>query len=995
MMKPSLFRLPRLLVAICLAAICIPACPARADSAPVYKDPKAPLEKRVDDLLGRMTMQEKLSLVTGGGFWTNAIPRLDIPEMQMADAGQGVRGGCTKNTTGPASLFPCPLVQSSTWDTDLVGRIGEAIGAEALNKGPGIQVMLAPDINIVRTPLGGRDGEFFSEDPFLNARLAVSYVERLQATGCAACSKAYVVYNQEASRSSVNVLVGERALREIYLPAFEATAREAHAWTFMSSYNQVNGYHVSANKYLLNDVLKGDWNWDGMVMSDWGGVHEVGGVMMAGNDLEMPGPGYLRADRVEQALHDGLVTQAQVDENVRRIVRTIIRTGCVDPVRHVPDPSVVNSPEHQKLTFEAAASGIVLLKNQGGLLPLDVSKIHSIAVFGRAASQMQYGAEGSPGLTPFYRISPLDGLRKRVQDPAMVTYVEASLPTEVIPVNAFTTPDGAPGLRGEYFANKTLSGSPVATRTDQVIDFHWATSPILGVPRSGYSVRWTGKLTAPASGSYTFLAPPEDGCRMYLDNELLINDFADGEHQSSSRPVPLVAGKTYDLRVEYIQRLRSPVARLEWVKPDEKVLGAVRAAAAAADVAIVVAGTLGTEGEGRDRLTMDLPGGQAQVIAAAAAANKRTIVVLNNGSPVTFSPWLQNVPALVEAWFPGQEGGHALAAILFGDVNPSGKLPITLGARREDYPDYGNYPGTAGTVKYAEGIYVGYRHFDKKGIEPAFPFGYGLSYTTFKYSNLRLSSKVFDPRRGLNVFVDLSNTGKRAGKGVVELYVHDPAPKVDKPVRELKGFAKVALEPGQTKTVAITLNGRCFAYCDVPGKRWRADAGVYNIEIASSSRDIRLSSSVKLKSMFTEPIPHCAQAPAPPVRGVDIAQGHKAASSADLNADYPAAAAFDGDLETRWSSPFSDPQWISVDLDKPTNIAGVGLIWEFAYGKQYRIQVSLDGATWTDVYRTDMGSSGTEVIHFKPVFARYVRMYGERRGTPYGYSLYSFEVYAK
>ena len=334
--------------------------------------------------------------------------------------------------------------------------------------------------------LGGRDGEFFSEDPFLNARLAVSYVEQLQSTGCAACPKAYAVYNQEANRSFVNVLVGERALREIYLPAFEATAREAHAWTFMSSYNQVNGFHVSANKYLLTDILKGDWNWDGMVMSDWGGVHEIPGVIAAGNDLEMPGPGYLRADHVAEALKNGLVAQAQIDANVKRIVRAIIRTGCVDPVRHTPDPTVVNSPEHQKLAFDAASKGIILLKNKAHVLPLDATKIHSIAVIGRAATQMQYGAAGSPELKPFYQISPLDGIRTRVGDAVDVTYVDGTLAEDVVPEAALTTPDGAPGLKASTISNKQLSGTPVVTRIEPCVDLGGANPPVPDGPHYGF-----------------------------------------------------------------------------------------------------------------------------------------------------------------------------------------------------------------------------------------------------------------------------------------------------------------------------------------------------------------------------------------------------------------------------------------------------------------------------------------------------------------------------
>jgi len=393
---------------------------------------------------------------------------------------------------------------------------------------------------------------------------------------------------------------------------------------------------------------------------------------------------------------------------------------------------------------------------------------------------------------------------------------------------------------------------------------------------------------------------------------------------------------------------------------------------------------------------MALPGDQDALIQAVAAANKKTVVILNNGTPVTMTAWLKRVPGLVETWFPGQEGGHALAAVLFGDVNPSGKLPDTLAARREDYPDFGHFPGTKGHVDYVEGIYVGYRHFDKAKITPLFPFGYGLSYTTFRYDALTLDRASLAPDGTVTASLNVTNTGRRAGAEVVEMYVHDPSPKIDKPVRELKAFAKVELAPGETKTVQFQIKPRALAYCDVPGKQWKADAGGYDVQVGASSRDIRQQAQVRLTADYTEPIPFMDESkpvPTGPVHAEkDLAYGRPVTASS-VQENYKPEGAVDNDDSTRWSSAASDPQWIAVDLGSVTPISHVLLDWEAAYATAYSLQVSLDGKTWTDVHQTTNGGGGSEEIKFAPTPARFVRMYGTKRATQFGYSLFSFEVY--
>jgi len=833
----------------------------RGQDKVVYLDKTAPLEDRVNDLFGRLTQDEKISLLGGDSNNTTvAIPRLQIPPMRMADAGAGVRG-IGKTNGGPASAFPSGVVMASTWDPDLIGRVGAAIGDEAHNKKVGSQVLLGPAVNIQRSPLGGRNGEYFSEDPFLAGRIAVGYILGMQGVGTASCIKHFACNNEEVDRREGDVEVGERALREIYLPAFEAGVKDGHVWTLMSSYNRVNGMHSSANHYLLTDVLKKDWGYDGLVISDWHGAHQTANVINAGNDLEMPGaPRNLNPAAIQLALQNGQTTPAAIDENVRRILRTIIRTGLLDGPWTL-DPSQVNSPEHQQLTREVAEHGIVLLKDQGNILPIDPAKIHSIALIGLPAQKPQIEVGGSPNVTPFYTITPVDGITKRAGDKITVQFASGDSDNYIYIPNADLIPEGddsGHGLLGEYFTNPNLEGTPAKTRTDQLVDFNFTAQPdtlMPGVGPENFSVRWKGKLVAPTTGHYQLAVMADDGCRLFLDGKKVIDHWVSGRANPQTFDVDLVAGEPHAICFEYFQIGGEAVAQLQWKTPGvDQVKDAVEAAKKA-DLAVVFVSTLNTEGEGHDRPSMALPNNQDALIQAVAAVNKKTIVVLNNGTPVDMRPWIDQVPGLLEAWYPGQEGGNAIASILFGDVNPSGKLPTTLGARREDYPDFGNFPGVKNRVAYQEGIYVGYRHFDKENIAPLFPFGFGLSYTTFEYGPLQLSQPTLDPQGKVAVSLDVKNTGSRAGEEIVELYIHDPSPKIDKPVRELKGFAKIALAPGEKKTVSIPVTPRDLAYFDVPGKQWKADAGDYEIQVGASSRDIRQKANVHLASTFTEAVP--------------------------------------------------------------------------------------------------------------------------------------------
>lgn len=968
----------------------------------LYRDPQAPLESRVADLLARLTLPEKLELLGGTGFATKAIERLGLPAMGMCDGPIGVRGG-GPGTDGPATVFPCGIAMAATWDPAIVERIGAAIGREVQHKGPGSQVILGPCVNIHRTPLGGRNGESFSEDPYLAARMAAAYVRGVQSTGAAACVKHYAVNNQEWQRSSINVRVSERALREIYLPAFRAAVQEAGAWCVMNAYNRVNGPHCSAHPYLLTEVLKHEWGFDGCVMTDWGAAHNTLGVATGGTDLEMPTAAFMTPERLLPLLEQGKVAPALVDDKVRRILRTIIRVGLLDGPKTV-DNSIVNCAEHRALVREAGARAIVLLKNEGNLLPLDPSRLKSIALIGPNAAENRLGMGGSGYVTAFKSVSVLEAWRERLGDRIAVRYAKgADMGDEALPPlgPGFLVSEGQPGLRGEYFANPDLQGDPAVTRRDAELNFRWGGQPAAeGLPATGWSARWTATLTPEVSGEYRLGVTSDDGSRLWLDDKLLVDNWRDHAMESKVARVSLEAGRAYRLRVEYYQNAGDSGIVLGWRAPgavgeqDPQIAEAV-AAARESEVAVVLVGICSQyESEGRDRDDLELPGLQNALIKAVAAANPRTVVVLTNGTPLLMGQWLAQVPAVLEAWYLGEQGGHSIVDVLLGAVNPSGKLPDTLGARREDYPDYGHYPGGGGQVEYAEGIYVGYRHFDRAGITPAFPFGHGLSYTRFAYSNLRLRPAALAADGVTTVTLDVRNTGHRAGEEVVQLYLHDPAPQVDKPVRELKRFARVALQPGQQKTVSFTLNAEALAYCDVPNKQWRADAGTYEVQIGSSSRDIRLRAELRLRDTWTRPVPGMGNWQDYTLAlGRDLAQGRPVRASSVEKQDTQPEFAVDGNDSTRWSSAFSDPQWISVDLGAVKRVNRVLLRWETAFAAQYTIEVSLDDNQWRQVYATDSGMGGEEIISFEPVAARYVRLTGQRRGTQYGYSLWTLGVY--
>jgi beta-glucosidase len=702
----------------------------QADDLPIYKDPTQSVEARVDDLMARLTLEEKISLLHADSKFTSAaIPRLGIPRRWMSDGPHGVREDVGPDNWEPAghtddfsTYLPTLIGVAATWNPEDSHAMGQVIGEEARKRGK--DIMLGPGVNIQRTPLNGRTFEYMGEDPYLTGRMAVGYIHGVQANNVASCVKHFAANNQETDRLTVNVEMDERALREIYLPAFKAAVQEGGALCVMGAYNKFRGVHCCENDYLLNKILKGEWGFTGMVISDWGGTHDTDEAVRNGLDLEMgtngvPYKDYYLADPFLEGLRSNKYPASLLDDKVRRNLRVMITTHVFD----TRAPGSLNTAAHQMAARKISEDGIVLLKNEGNALPLDTKKIHTLAVIGENATRKQAHAGESSAIKAFYEITPLEGIVSRCASDVNVIF--------------------SPGYR------------------------------------------------AGAKGAEA-----------------------------------------------------------------EDLMDRAVKAAAQADVVVIVGGLNHVEGfdsEGADRKDLKLPFGQDDLIRRVMLANPHTVVVLVSGSPVEMGGWIDQVPAVVEAWYGGMEGGNALARVLFGDVNPSGKLPCTFPKRLEDTPaDTGpsDYPGVNGQVKYDEGLLVGYRYYDTKNVEPLFPFGYGLSYTTFEYSNAKVTPGT--DKTVATVECDVKNTGSRDGAEVVQLYVHQENPALPRPEKELKGFRKIMLKAGETKTVQIPLDRSAFAYYDPSKPGWVAEKGNYTFLIGSSSRDIRAKSNFSLDQTTVE-----------------------------------------------------------------------------------------------------------------------------------------------
>ena len=667
------------------------------------------MENNVRTICAQLTLEEKAALCTGATPWTTVpVERLGIPSIRVADGPHGVRrvADTDELMSGslPATCYPTASALASTWDTELVRTLGEALGEECVALE--VDILLGPGNNMKRTPLCGRNFEYYAEDPFLGGEMAAAFIEGVQSKGVGTSLKHYAANNQEHKRFVIDARVDERALREVYLAGFERAVVKAQPWTVMCAYNRLNGTYCSQHRWLLEDVLRGEWGYTGFVVSDWGAVHDRVEALAAGLELEMPGPRPDRVQTVIDAVRDGTLDEAVLDGAVERLLEVMLRAG-----KTPKGGAQFDVDAHHALARRIAGEAIVLLKNEGALLPL--RSVRRIAAIGAAAQTPYFQGGGSSHVNPTRVDVPLEELRARAGN-AEIRY--------------------AAGYTMEPGTDQALIDEAVAVARD------------------------------------------------------------------------------------------AEVALLYVALPAFK------------------------ESEGYDRPDLKLTEQQVALIQAVAAAQPRSVVILNNGSAVTMDPWIEDVPAVVEAWMMGQAGGGAIADVLFGVVNPSGKLAETFPRRLEDTPAYLNYPGENGAVRYGEGMFIGYRYYDAKGVEVLYPFGYGLSYTTFDYSKLCVSAARFTDSEGLTVSVDVTNTGQVAGKEIVQLYVRDVDARLLRPDKELKGFAKVALEPGETKTVTIELDARVFAYYDPAYGQWVTESGLCEILVGRSAADICLSASIEMAS---------------------------------------------------------------------------------------------------------------------------------------------------
>lgn len=845
-------------------------------------------------VLAKMTLEEKLSLCAGISTMSlNAIPRVGLDkEFTFSDSSCNVRADLDRMTFSAANKPDDPRDQStslptlevlaSTWDRALASAYGHVIGAElrARNK----DMILGPGVNILRTPLCGRNFEYLTEDPALGAALVVAYIKAVQSHDCSACVKHFAANSQEWNRNSVTCTIDERTLHEIYLPIFRAAVKDAGVLAVMSAYNKLavpglcEAEFCSQNAYLNNEILRKSWGFKGLVITDWGSVHDTVKGVKGGTDIEMNAGNQIRIFKpgpLLAALKEGTITEAEINGMAGNILYVMAKVGLFDG--RTRDAGRINTKEHQALARRVAEEGTVLLKNGKGVLPLDPDGLKTVVVMGQGAATKHCNGGWSAEGKPPYEVVPLEGITNRLGAKVNVVYMPLTLddqnsklaPLPESAINTFDTDVKDQGMtvrawKASYFANKDLSGTPAATGFQRGLNVDWKmNAPVKEVQPNSFSVRWEAKVVAPETGTYVLgaRANAKAGTRIFVDGKLVMDNWtclfptATGYGE-----VALNAKQEVAVTVEYTLGESESTCFFGWRLPSEKgiSLSEMEAVVRKADAVIVLTGTghghgRALECEGADRPNLLLPPGHDEAIAKVLAWAPKAVIVNHSGSPMEL-PWVRKAATLVQFGYAGMEGGNALAAVLFGDVNPSGKLPHTCPFTLADTPAATpeRYNGTNSV--YSEGIFVGYRWYDKRKVAPMFPFGHGLSYTTFKYGKVSASAKTLAPDGTLAVSVKVTNIGKRAGKEIVQLYVRDLAknPTVEREVRALKNFAKIALQPGESQTVTLTVKPADLAYFDVKAKAFRADAGRYAAEIGASSRDIKGKVVFALTGDYTE-----------------------------------------------------------------------------------------------------------------------------------------------
>jgi len=829
---------------------------------------KRSIEKAVNDLLVKLSLEEKISLCHAATkFTVAAVPRVGIPSLSLSDGPHGVRQEIAADSWDPldcdtdfATYQPTGTALAATWNRDCARRFGEVLGAEARERGK--DIILGPGINVIRTPLCGRNFEYYSEDPCLIAEMVVPAIEGIQSQDTAACVKHYALNNQELNRGRVNVVADERTLREIYLPGFEAAVKQGKTLSLMGSYNQFRGQHCCHNDYLLNTVLKGEWNFDGVVISDWSGAHNTPESAGCGLDLEMgtekPYPQYFLADAFRDAVKNGEIAQEVLDDKVRRILRLMFKIGKFDAKRQ---PGSRNTPDHQKAALATAEEAIVLLKNNGKILPLERQKLRTLLVVGDNAVRKHHAGGNSSAVKALYEVTPLEGIRKLLGDQVAVQFIpgypdtgDAGIP---VPTELLAPAESGAGSRGWtacFYANRDFTGKPAAVKTLADAAFDFTAELPAGLDPKNFTCRLSAVLTPVKNETWTLVLSDCHHVGLTIDGNWTIVRWETEGVPTQTAEVTLTAGKTYRLSLEirpHLHRAAAP-CRLKVITPDTPVVNTGRdellEAAKHADAVLFFGGLNHLyDVEGSDRKDMKLHDGQNELISQLAAVNPHLVVTLVSGSPVEM-PWIEQVPAVVEMWYAGMEAGTAIAKILFGDVNPSGKLPFTFPKQLSDSPAHRLDDYAADVEYYREGVFVGYRWFDAQKIEPLFPFGHGLSYTEFQYTDLSITMLDADENNAVaKAAVTLANIGSHAGMEVIQLYLGDDRCSVPRPPKELKGFAKVYLEPGEEKTIDFFISERDLSFFHPTLREWTLEEGDFTVQIGSSSRDIRLKGKFSLE----------------------------------------------------------------------------------------------------------------------------------------------------
>jgi beta-glucosidase len=873
-------RLSRMTVLACAAVSLGAAGRAKAQQVPPYLNPDLPVERRVDDLVGRMTLEEKVLQMTDQA---PAIPRLGVPEYNWwNEALHGVA------RSGLATVFPQAIGMAATWDDSLVFRMASVVGTEArakhheyVRRGSRLRyqglTMFSPNVNIFRDPRWGRGQETYGEDPYLTGRLAVPFVRGLQGGDprylkTVATVKHFAVHSgPEPERHAFDARVSERDLRETYLPQFERAIHEGGAQALMCAYNRVEGAAACGSDALLRGILRGEWRFGGFVTSDCWALDDIylnhklvatapeaaAAGLRAGTDLDCGSRVY---PRLLDAVRQGLVSEAQVDSAVKRLFAARFRLGMFDPPSRVPYAatlySAVDQPAHRELARRAARESMVLLKNEGGVLPLQ-RDLGTLAVIGPNADQWLMLLGNYNGV-PSRTVTPLAGLRAAVSPRTRVLYARGAdlaegLPTfDVVPPSAFRTADGHSGLRAEYYRGREMRGAPLFTSADSALDADWHDgAPRADMDPDDFGVRWTGTLAPARSGTYQLAMIATTRFELYVDDSLVLRsqyNYRDepGDPRLVSAPaVRLEAGRTYRLRVDAHESYGDAQVQLLWSAPQGDPEAEALDAARQADAVVLFLGlSPRLEGEemkvevpgfrGGDRTSLDLPATQEHLLERVAALGKPTVLVLLNGSALAVN-WAQDhVPAILEAWYPGQAAGTAIADVLFGGYNPAGRLPVTFYRGTGDLPPFEDYAMRGRTYRFFQG-------------RPLYPFGHGLSYTTFRYANLRTGALSIGPGDTVAVSVDVTNTGARDGDEVVQLYVRHPASSVDRPVKELKGFARVHLRAGETRTVRLLLPADELRYWDPARHGWVLERERVGLQVGASSADIRLEGSLDVR----------------------------------------------------------------------------------------------------------------------------------------------------